>query len=63
MIPPEPNFLLAHAGLGYAYAQKSAPEAALAEFQKAIDITGRALPAYTAAIHLGLDERDQASWQ
>jgi serine/threonine-protein kinase len=92
----EPNFLLAHAGLGYAYAQKSAPEAALAEFQKAIDITGRApvllgslgfakglagnrsealklldelkqisaqtyvMPAYPAAIHLGLDERDQA---
>jgi tetratricopeptide (TPR) repeat protein len=38
----EPNFLLAHVGLGYAYAQKSMVEAAHAEFQKAIDIGGRA---------------------
>jgi TolB-like protein/Flp pilus assembly protein TadD len=93
----EPNFLLAHVGLGYAYALKSMPDVALAEFKKAIDIAGRTpvllgslgfaeglaghrtealklldelkemsltrtyvMPAYSAAIHLGLNDPDQA---
>jgi tetratricopeptide (TPR) repeat protein len=92
----EPNFLLAHAGLGYAYSQKSMHDDALAEFRKAIDIAGPApvllgslglaeglsgdkakalellgqlkrmssrtyvMPAYLAAIYLGLNDSDQA---